>query len=153
MSKYIYENPNWPNFYWDKKQIASILTEVKFAHARLLGKISSLGNDLQQESSRLILENEIIKSNEIEDEIFESKQVRSSICRKFGIATENNIENKNNDGFVNLIFDATQNYHKAITTERLLNWHISLFPTGRNGIYKITVGHWRKLENEPMQVI
>lgn len=153
MAKYIYENQNWPNFYWDKEQILTILSEVKFAQARLLGKVSSLGISFQQESNRLILENEIIKSNEIEDEIFESKQVRSSICRKFGIATENNIENKNIDGFVNLIFDATQNYEKKITIERLLNWHNSLFPTGKNGFYKITIGQWRKIENEPMQVI
>jgi Fic family protein len=152
MPKYIYENPDWPNFHWNEEEISKQLIEVKLLQAKLLGKMSSLGFEIQEESSRIILENEIIKTNEIEGEIFESKQVRSSICKKLGIEHLQQT-NKNIDGFVDLIFDATQNYDQKISIERLFDWHSSLFPTGRNGLYKITVAQWRKLENEPMQVI
>jgi Fic family protein len=152
MPKYIYENPDWPNFHWNEEEISKQLIEVKLLQAKLLGKMSSLGFEIQEESSRIILENEIIKTNEIEGEIFESKQVRSSICKKLGIEHLQQT-NKNIDGFVDLIFDATQNYDQKISIERLFDWHSSLFPTGRNGLYKITVAQWRKLENEPMQVV
>ena len=62
MAKYIYENANWPNFYWDKEAISVQLNEVKLLQAKLLGKMSSLGFEIQEESSRVILENEIIKT-------------------------------------------------------------------------------------------
>ena len=152
MVKYIYENSNWPNFHWNNEEILMQLNEVKLLQATLLGKMSSLGFEIQEEASRIILENEIIKTNEIEGEIFQSKQVRSSICKKVGIEHLYQT-NKNIDGFVDLIFDATQNFNKEITIERLYNWHSSLFPSGRNGLYKIVVAEWRKLENEPMQVV
>jgi Fic family protein len=138
MAKYIYENPNWPNFYWNNETVLAQVNQVKLLQAKLLGK--------------MILENEIIKTNEIEGEIFESKQVRSSICKKLGIEHLQQT-NKNIDGFVDLIFDATQNFKQPITTERLFSWHSALFPAGRNGLYKIAVAQWRKPENEPMQVI
>ncbi len=151
-TKYIYDNPNWPNFHWNNDVIAIQLLEIKLLQAKLLGKMSTLGFDIQQEASQIVLENEIIKTNEIEGEIFESKQVRSSISKKIGIAPLQQT-NKNIDGFVDLIFDATQNFTQEITTERLFHWHLSLFPAGRNGLYKIAVAQWRKQENEPMQVI
>ena len=154
MARYIYENPKWPNFHWANEEITTSLNEVKVLQAKLLGKMSSLGFDIQLESSNLILENEIVKTNEIEGEIFDSKQVRSSICKKLGIENSLQIsDNKNIDGFVDLIFDATQNHKQKITTERLFDWHAALFPTGRNGLYKIAVAQWRKSENEPMQVV
>jgi Fic family protein len=152
MPKYIHENPNWPHFHWNKEEISRQLHEVKLLQAKLLGKMSSLGFEIQEESSRIILENEIIKTNEIEGEIFESKQVRSSICKKLGMEHLPQT-NRNIDGFVDLIFDATQNFHQKISTQRLFDWHASLFPTGRNGLYKIAVAQWRRAENEPMQVV
>ncbi len=151
-TKYIYDNPNWPNFHWNNEVIAAQLLEIKLLQAKLLGKMSSLGFDIQQEASRIVLENEIIKTNEIEGEIFESKQVRSSISKKIGIQHLQST-NKSIDGFVDLIFDATQNFNQEITTERLFNWHSSLFPAGRNSFTTIAVAQWRKPENEPTQVI
>ncbi len=152
MAKYIYDNPNWPNFHWNNEEILLQLNEVKLLQAKLLGKMQSLGFEFQKESSQLILENEIIKTNEIEGEIFESKQVRSSIGKKLGI-TNLPQTNKNIDGFVDLIFDATQNFNQEVSIQRLFNWHSSLFPSGRNGFTTIAVAQWRRLENEPMQVI
>ncbi|MBI2346384.1 MAG: Fic family protein, partial [Deltaproteobacteria bacterium] len=40
-----------------------------------------------------------------------------------------------------------------MTTNRLFAWHASLFPTGRSGMTKITVGAWRKDKTGPMQVV
>ena len=152
MIKYIYENTDWPNFHWKKEVVTIHLNEVKLLQAKLLGKMSALGFEIQEEASRIVLEREIIKTNEIEGEIFDSKQVRSSICKKLGIENLHQT-NKNIDGFVDLIFDATQNSNQNITVKRLFNWHSSLFPSGRNGSYKIAIAQWRKPENEPMQVI
>lgn len=152
MVNYIYENPNWPHFTWNKEAIATQLNTLKLHQAKLLGKMTSLGFEIQEEAARIVLESEIIKTNEIEGEIFQSIQVRSSIAKKLGIQNQMQT-NKNIDGFVDLIFDATQNFKKPITTKRLFQWHSALFPTGRNGLYNLAVAQWRKPENEPMQVV
>jgi Fic family protein len=40
-----------------------------------------------------------------------------------------------------------------LTSERLFDWHVALFPIGRSGMYRIHVGEWRKDETGPMQVV
>jgi Fic family protein len=60
---------------------------------------------------------------------------------------------RNVDGVVEMMLDATQNYKKTLTTDRLFGWHSSLFPSGRSGMYKIIVGKWRVDSTGPMQVV
>ena len=51
------------------------------------------------------------------------------------------------------MLDATQQFSKPLTSERLFDWHAALFPTGRSGMHTITVAHWRGIEAGPMQVV
>src|SRR5690606_31217900 len=59
----------------------------------------------------------------------------------------------NVEGVVEMMLDATQKFDKPLTRERLFAWHAALFPTGRSGMQKITVGAWRKAEDDPMQIV
>ena len=52
-----------------------------------------------------------------------------------------------------MMLDATQNFDKPLTAERLFGWHAALFPTGRSGMRKIIVGGWRDDAAGPMQVV
>ncbi len=52
-----------------------------------------------------------------------------------------------------MMLDATQKFRDRLTTERLLAWHASLFPTGRSGMRKIIAGAWRDDRSGPMQVV
>ncbi|MBR1648586.1 MAG: Fic family protein [Alphaproteobacteria bacterium] len=151
---YIYECGNWPNFIWDSKKIENILTKVSFAQGRILGKMQELGFNLQQEAILTTLTEEIIKSSEIEGEILNIKQVRSSIARRLNIHNENSINSSHHiDGIVNMMIDATHNFNNPLTLERLYGWHAALFPTGYSGIYKIKVAALRDDKEGPMQVI
>ncbi|MEO8337798.1 MAG: Fic family protein, partial [bacterium] len=81
-------------------------------------------------------------------------QVRSSLARRMGIeiaglkATDRNVE-----GVVEMMLDATRAYNKPLTAERLKDWHAALFPTGRSGMRKIRAGKWRDDKKGPMQVV
>jgi Fic family protein len=57
------------------------------------------------------------------------------------------------DGVVEMMLDATQNCFEPLTAERLFDWHAALFPTGRSGMHKITVADWRNDSIGPMQVV
>ena len=60
---------------------------------------------------------------------------------------------RNVDGVVKMMLDATENCGEPLTSERLLGWHRSLFPTGFNNIGPIAVGEWREDASGPMRVV
>lgn len=151
---YLYEHKEWPNFTWDKNAISLKLAEVRLLQGKLLGKMQSLGFDLQAEATLSILTDDVVKTSEIEGESLNKSLVRSSIANKLGIDTEQEYKvDRNIEGIVQIMLDATINYLKPLTEDRLFDWHAALFPTGRSGIFKITVGKWRNKETGVMQVV
>lgn len=94
---------------------------------------------------------DVLKSSEIEGEILNYEQVRSSIARKLGLDFAGMVySDRYVDGVVEMMLDATQNYLEPINNERLFGWHAALFPTGRSGMYKIETAHYRSGE---MQIV
>lgn len=151
---YIHEKDNWTNFTWNEKLVSKKLAETRNLQGRLLGKMESLGFDQQDEAVLNTLTLEIVKSSEIEGEILDLEQVRSSVARRLGIELAGAIESERHiDGIVEMMLDATQRYDSPITKERLFGWHSSLFPTGWSNMYKIIVADWRKDTTGPMQVV
>jgi Fic family protein len=151
---YIHELPEWPNLYWNKEQLAELLAAVRHRQGLLLGHMGALGFNLRQEAVLLTLTADVIKSSEIEGEKLDAEQVRSSIARRLGIdigalkPADRDVE-----GVVEMMLDATRHYDQPLTVERLFAWHAALFPTGRTGMRKIRVGTWRDDSEGPMQVV
>jgi Fic family protein len=151
---WIYEEKDWPNFVWDDKALASLLVEARHQQGRLLGKMQALGFPLRQEASLNILTTDVVTSSAIEGERLDIEEVRSSIARRLGIFLhEDKPAGRDVEGIVEMMLDATQNFEQALTAERLFDWHAALFPTGRSGMHRITVGAWRPAEAGPMQVV
>jgi Fic family protein len=154
MSVYIHQKKDWPSFKWDSEDIVNLLSEARNLQGRLQGKMEALGFELRNEALLDTLTLDVLKTSEIEGELLNHDQVRSSIARKLGMEIVGSVESDRNvDGVVEMMLDATQNCFKPLTKTRLFDWHAALFPTGRNGIYKIIVGDWRKDTTGPMQVI
>lgn len=154
MKAFIHQNENWPGFTWKNDEIVNLLSEARNLQGRLMGKMESLGFDLRNEALLDTLTLDVLKSSEIEGEYLNPEQVRSSIARRLGIEIAGSVEaDRNIEGIVEMMLDATQNCFKPLTAERLFDWHAALFPTGRSGMHKITVADWRKDTTGPMQVI
>ena len=144
MAKYIYQFENWPNFTWNEQEIQLILGKVRHLQGKLLGQMSALGFSEKEEMMLSTLTLDVLKSSEIEGEILNYEQVRSSIARKLGIEYAGMIySDRNVDGVVEMMLDATQKYDKLLDDERLFSWHAALFPTGRSGMLKIDTGCYR----------
>lgn len=154
MDVYIHRKVDWPNFKWDVEDIVNLLSEARNLQGKLLGKMEILGFELRNEAFLDTMTLDVLKTSEIEGELLNHNQVRSSIARKLGIEIAGSIaSDRNVEGVVEMMLDATQNCFKPLTKRRLFNWHASLFPTGRNGLYKIIVGNWRNDTKGPMQVV
>jgi Fic family protein len=154
MSKYIHELQEWPKFQWDQSALAGKLAAVRHRQGRLIGRMERLGFPLRSEALLQTLTQEVLKSNEIEGEILDPDQVRSSLARRLGIDIGGlTPADRHVEGFVEMILDATQKYNEPLTAERLFGWHAAMLPTGRSGMTRITVGAWRDDKSGPMQVV
>lgn len=151
---YIYEHENWTKFKWNEDKISPLLAHVRNLQGRLLGKMEALGFDIQKSTTLEVITSDVLKSSLIEGENLNQQQVRSSIARRLGIEVVGIIPSERNvDGVVDMMLDATQNYDKALSNERLYSWHAALFPSGYSGISKIKTGQYRDDSNGPMQVV
>lgn len=151
---YIWEKPGWPAFTYDEKGLSGLLARVAREQGRLLGRMEALGFDLRSEAHLHTLTDDVVESSEIEGEHLGRDQVRSSIARRLGIAAAGLVpSDRKVDGVVEMMLDATGNYDKPLTEERLFAWHTALFPAGRDGLRRISVGSWRDDSGGPMQVV
>jgi Fic family protein len=154
MTTYIHELPNWPDFTWDSDALAKQLAAVRLRQGQLIGRMQGLGFPQQEEAVLTTLTEEVIKSSEIEGEKLDKNAVRSSLARRLGIdAGALPSADRNVEGVVEMMLDATQKFKHPLTAERLYGWHASLFPTGRSNMKKIAVGAWRDASAGPMQVV
>jgi Fic family protein len=144
MSFYIHQRENWTNFTWDNSALSVPLGKIRNLQGKLSGKMEILSFVIQQEALLETLTLDVLKSTEIEDEFLNVEQVRSSLARRLGMDIVGLVpSNRNVDGMVEMMLDSTRNHQKPLNSERLFNWHAALLPTGRSGIYPISVGAWR----------
>lgn len=154
MATYIHQLKDWPKFRWDQESLTGRLGAIRHLQGRLIGRMEGLGFQRQAEATLQNLTEEVLKSSDIEGERLDRDRVRSSIARRLGIdigaltPIDRNVE-----GVVEMMLDATQNYGQPLTKERLFAWHAALFPAGRSGMSKITPGAWRGDRRGPMQVV
>lgn len=150
---YIWQQEGWPRMLWDNTRFSHVLAEVNMLRGKLLGRVSMLGFEQQNQSVLDSLTQEIVYSAQIEGEVLNRDSVRSSVARQLGLEYEGlPVSDHYTEGVVQVMMDAVQHYDMPLDTERLFSWHAALFPTGRSGIHKIAVAQWREGE-EPMQVV
>ncbi len=151
---YIHQLPDWPNFTWRQEAIIDQLAEIRHQQGLLLGRMAEIGFDLKQEAELNALTDTVVKTSEIEGEVLNADEVRSSVASRLGIDIGGPIPSRRNiDGIVDLMIDAAGNCYAPLTQERLFGWHSLLFPSGWNNMGRITIGDWRKPGKGPMRVV
>lgn len=154
MATFIHQLDGWPGFRWRDERLVQPLATVRLRQGRFIGRMEALGFALRTEASLQSLTEEVTKSSEIEGEVLDKDQVRSSIARRLGVDIGATVQtDRYIEGVVDMMLDATQQYSQPLTAKRLYAWHAALFPTGHSGMRPITVGAWRNPDSDPMQVV
>lgn len=152
--EWIHERADWPSFSWDSAALTTSLAAVRHRQGEVLGRMRSLGFDLRSEARLATLTTDVVTSSAIEGELLSREEVRSSIARHLGLETGGFVPpGRDVEGIVEVMLNATREYDSPLTEDRLLSWHAALFPTGRSGVRRITVGAWRTDNSGPMQVL
>jgi Fic family protein len=148
---FIYEQVDWPNFFWDQKILSQLLSSVRYQQGHLTGGMKSIGFPTCDNVLLKTLTEDVVKSSEIEGEILDNSLVRSSVARHLGMDIGGpDTRNRNIEGVVEMVLDATQHFQQPLTKKRLFKWHASLFPQERSSLARIRVGDFRK---NPVEVI
>jgi len=154
MTTYIHELTDWPKLRWNEARLAAPLAAARHLQGRIVGQMEALGFRDKEEAVLRTLTEDVLKSSEIEGEKLDAEQVRSSVARRLGIDIGGlKPADRHVEGVVEMMLDATQHYDQPLTAERLFGWHTLLFPAGRSGMHRITVGAWRDDRTAPMQVV
>lgn len=151
---FIHASKGWPNLDWDAGEVMPGLVRARHKQGLLLGRMRQLGFALQAEAAVEVLASDVVQSSAIEGERLDQADVRSSIARRLGLPDgAARRANRDVEGVVEVMLDATRNPTQPITERRLCGWHAALFPVGYSGTRPIAVGTWRPVEAGPMQVV
>jgi Fic family protein len=154
MAQYIHDLPDWPAFRWDANALVSLLASASQKQGRLIGQMEAHGLQVTGEAVLETLTADVLESSAIEGETLPPAQVRSSIARRLGLDVAGlQPADRHVEGVVEMMLDATRRYDTPLSEERLFGWQAALFPTGRSGMHRITVGGWRDDAASPMQVV
>ena len=152
--RYIWQLSDWPNLTYDAASLAAPLAQVHRAQGQLMGRMAELGMAQREQATLQVLTQEVIKTSEIEGERLNLDAVRSSIASRLGLDIGALApSDRHVDGVVDVVLDATRNFARPLTAERLFGWHAALFPTGYSGRVRITVAAWRTDASGPMEVV
>ena len=151
---YLHQQRDWPHWTWDHSVLTPLISKVRHLQGQLLGRVQWAGFPLKLEAQLEILALDVLTSNAIEGNHLDTDEVRSSVAKQLGVELpQSHATTHYVDGIVEMMIDATRGFDQPITEERLFGWHSCLFPTGRSGLHKITVGAWRTDSDGPMQVV
>ncbi|MCK5735666.1 MAG: Fic family protein, partial [Spirochaetaceae bacterium] len=146
---YIWQKEDWTNFRWDTGSILTALSLAKSQQGYILGQADSF--ELKDKGD--LITEEALSTSAIEGELLDRDSIRSSVARRLGLPTAGMPDpKKGGDGLVDVLIDATRNYYKILTPDRLWAWQAGLFPTGYSGLFKIKTGGWRT-GSQPMRVV
>ena len=152
--RYIWQQPEWPHWAYDPKRLMPLLAQVHQAQGLLRGRLHGLGMDQQDQANLRVLTEDVLKTSEIEGASLNPESVRSSIARRLGVDIGALAPaDRNAEGVVDMVLDATSNYQTPLTVQRLFAWHAGMFPAGQSGLSKIRTGNWRDDAHGPMQVV
>lgn len=142
--RYIHDYENWWQFRYEQQLVMNQLGRVRAKQGIIIGRMLSLGFESQDEAVLSNMSLELVRSSEIEGEQLNLEEVRSSIARRLGMETAGLARvSRYVEGVVEMQLDATLNYDKPLTVERLFGWHNVLFPNGMSGLYHIDAGKYR----------
>ncbi|MBN2718081.1 MAG: Fic family protein [Deltaproteobacteria bacterium] len=149
MTKYIWQLAKWPQFVFDANELLVLLGRVR----RLQGELLARAHGMGLEAKVSVITDEAVTTAAIEGERLDRTRVRSSVARRLGLSTAGmpGID-RNADGLIEVLLDATEQFNVPMTQKRLKSWQAALFPTGYSGMYEIRVGKWR-YGDDPMQVV
>jgi Fic family protein len=144
-----WQNPDWPNFTWDRMQIAGAEEQFLLGSGVAIGSIKHLDDQGHTELLVELMSSEAITTSKIEGEVLNRDSVQSSIQRQLGLAADKRRASPAEQGIAEMMVDLHRSFRKPLSREMLFAWH-KMVVAGRRDLAEI--GRYRT-SREPMQIV
>jgi Fic family protein len=151
--KYNWQHPKWPNFTFDANGLNKIINDYTQISSNLQGQVTQLDQENKSEAYVYLMVEEAISTSEIEGEILNREEVRSSVARYLDLelSQPKGIFHKES-GIASLLIDVRSNFNKDLTKKMICTWHRLLLTGQEDYCAKrgIKVGDYR---NGPVDIV
>jgi Fic family protein len=144
-----WQQPNWPEFTWEKSRLAAAEQRFLLGGGVLVGMVKHLRDEDRDQLTVEAMSTEAVTTSEIEGEILDRSSVQSSIRRQLGLAADNRRVGPAEQGIAEMMVDLYRSFATPLSDEMLFRWH-SMLVSGRRDL--TDVGRYGSGE-EPMQVV
>lgn len=152
LHKWIWQDPDWPNFTWDAARLSAPLAAARRAQGEVAGMAKLLDADADLAAQLEVMTREGVATSAIEGENLDPDTLRSSLARRLGLPTAGlPPATRSAEGLGDVLLDATRDYARPVTLKLLCDWQAALFPTGRSGLHEIRTGELRGAD--PMRIV
>jgi Fic family protein len=144
-----WQNPEWPNFTWDRSRMSGAEEQFLLGAGVVIGSVRHLSEDEHNQLFVDVMSGEALTTSEIEGEILNRASVQSSIQRQLGLAADKRRASPAEQGIAEMMVDLFRSSAEPLSNEMLYRWH-QMVASGRKDL--IDIGRYRT-GKEPMQVI
>jgi len=148
--RWIWQQPDWPEFRYDKQLIRGCDNEFCVNSARLRGRFEALPKAYQDDATIGLMLSEAIKTSAIEGEILDRKSVRSSLFSLITMDAFPDVLDQKAVGAASLLVDVRKNWEIPLTHDLLGNWQSMAIPEQRHSF--VLRGEYRS-DPSPMQIV
>jgi Fic family protein len=144
-----WQQTDWPNFIYKTKQLEQYEAEFHRQSGICFGAFTHITEDEQLNLNIELISEEALKTSKIEGEDLNRDSIQISICRHFGLETDNRRILAPEAGIAAMLVELFHNFSKPLTHDSLFHWH-TLLMSGRSDLKQI--GAYRN-EPVPTQIV
>lgn len=145
-----WQQPDWPNFYWDRSQISVAEQQFILGAGVAIGAVKHLSEDEHNQLLVEVMSGEAVTTSAIEGEVLNRASVQSSILRQLGLASPDKRRvMPAEQGIAETMVNLYRSFSQPLSNEMLFGWH-RMVTSGRKDLADL--GRFRT-SKEPMQVI
>jgi Fic family protein len=149
--RFIWQQSDWPALRVDAVALAERLDRIAFRQGEVAGALRAIAAVDRDSLEQDAFTQTAVETSAIEGEHISVQSVRNSLVRRLGLGNGSlQATSREADGIVAVTVDALRNSRLPLTRHRLLRWNDDLFPGAPRSI---TVGAWRTVKDDPMQVV
>lgn len=153
--QYNWQQSDWPHFRYDDAESKHLLYQYAQLSGKLVGGVNQLMASQSDETYIDLMVSEAIQTSEIEGELLNREDVRSSIKNFLGLNEPPiRVADARTEGLAALMIDVRKVFDKHLTKEKLCQWQSMVVINDSQSILQkaVEVGSWRK-SREPMQIV
>ena len=148
--KWIWQQPDWPDFRYDNRALNDRELEFRLNSERLAGSFDALPMASQEDATIDLMLSEAIKTSAIEGEDLDRESVRSSLLSIIASETLPDNSDQKAAGAASLLVDVRKNWRVSLTHELLGNWQSMAVTEQR--YTSVMRGAYRN-DPSPMQIV